>query len=50
MNRLLQNLNKQQLEAVKHANGPLLIVAGAGTGKTTVITRRITYLIEQKLV
>jgi DNA helicase-2/ATP-dependent DNA helicase PcrA len=49
LNNLLDNLNKEQLEAVKHRNGPLLIVAGAGTGKTTVITRRIAYLIEQKL-
>ncbi len=49
MNNLLENLNKEQLEAVKHGNGPLLIVAGAGTGKTTVITKRISYLIEQGL-
>ena len=46
---LLKNLNKEQLAAVKHTTGPLLIVAGAGTGKTTVITRRIAYVIEQKL-
>ena len=46
---LLDNLNKEQLSAVKHGQGPLLIVAGAGTGKTTVITRRIAYLIEQGL-
>lgn len=44
-----QKLNKEQLEAVKHKNGPLLIIAGAGTGKTTVITERIKFLIFGKL-
>ncbi len=44
---LLENLNKEQKEAVVHKDGPLLIVAGAGTGKTTVITRKIAHLIEQ---
>lgn len=41
------NLNERQLEAVQHKDGPLLIIAGAGTGKTAVITRRITHIIEQ---
>ena len=43
----LSKLNKEQREAVVHQSGPLLIVAGAGTGKTTVITQRIVYLIEK---
>jgi len=43
----MENLNKEQLKAVLHKDGPLLIVAGAGTGKTTVITQRIAYIIEQ---
>ncbi len=42
-------LNKEQLQAVRHKKGPLLIIAGAGTGKTTVITERIKYLIEKNL-
>lgn len=41
-------LNDEQLRAVQHADGPLLIVAGAGTGKTTVITERIKWLIEKE--
>ncbi len=41
-------LDKYQLEAVKHDKGPLLIIAGAGTGKTTVITEKINYLIVKK--
>ena len=44
---LLKDLNPEQLAAVKHQDGPLLIVAGAGTGKTTVIAQRIAYLIEE---
>lgn len=42
------NLDKNQLKAIKHKNGPLLIIAGAGTGKTTVVTERIRYLIVEK--
>jgi DNA helicase-2/ATP-dependent DNA helicase PcrA len=45
---ILQGLNDAQKEAVLHGEGPLLIVAGAGTGKTTVLTRRIAHLIESK--
>ena len=41
-------LNSEQEKAVKHDKGPLLIVAGAGTGKTTVITEKIAYLINKK--
>ncbi len=42
-------LNQAQKEAVEYINGPLLIVAGAGTGKTSVITSKICYLLEKKL-
>src|SRR5262245_14476628 len=46
--RILDGLNDEQRAAVTHEAGPLLIVAGAGTGKTTVITRRIAHLIAQR--
>lgn len=49
MNKILEGLNKEQREAVTHGSGPLLIIAGAGTGKTTVITRRIAWLISEGL-
>ncbi|HEX2221845.1 MAG TPA: ATP-dependent DNA helicase [Candidatus Limnocylindria bacterium] len=45
---LLGDLTARQRRAVTHGDGPLLIVAGAGTGKTTVITRRIAWLIAEK--
>lgn len=44
----LTKLNKAQRQAVGHDQGPVILIAGAGTGKTTVISQRIAYLIEQK--
>lgn len=47
MMKVLDGLNKEQLEAVKYRGGPLLVLAGAGTGKTKVLTSRIAYMVEE---
>ncbi|ASM38404.1 MAG: UvrD-helicase domain-containing protein [Campylobacter sputorum] len=45
MDKIFQNLNEEQQKAVKHIDGPMLILAGAGSGKTKTITSRLAYLI-----
>ena len=47
--KILEGLNKEQVAAVTHNQGPLLIIAGAGTGKTRVITQRIGWLVNEGL-
>ena len=49
-NFLFNSLNSAQLKAVNHINGPLLVIAGAGSGKTKALTHRIANLIENNSV
>ena len=48
MEGLLENLNKEQLAAVQAVEGPVMVFAGAGTGKTRALTARIAYMIQEK--
>ncbi len=46
VDELLKDLNEPQKEAVLHGDGPLLVLSGAGSGKTRVITRRVAHLVQ----
>src|SRR4030066_2506565 len=48
LDSLLSSQNPRQLEAIKHTQAPQLILAGAGTGKTTTITTKIAYMVEKE--
>lgn len=48
--KILDNLNNRQLEAVKSKNNPTLVIAGAGSGKTKVLTHRVAYLIHEEKI
>ena len=50
LDRILSQLNPQQQEAVVHSQGPILILAGAGSGKTRALTHKVVYLIQKKKI